>query len=403
MEAGLFGVPPELLQQVIQEENEKRRADFAAANPYAQVGMLAGSAGESARGLLGGEDPRLKRAKELDAIKQEIAQFGITDEAQMFKVAAQKLREKGYLQEAMGAMKAGQELALKRAQEIKALRESPHKPGSFGEKVELFEQMKQRLAANPEDQNAKEMLGYIQGELAGTSQEKHLGGGVMQRKDGTTYINSSLRDALLAEKKAGKTDISIPISTEKKYGEQFAGKIAESDYNLREAATKAPDLAERALSIKKILDSGKVITGFGADYRLAFSKAMGLIGATDSETASNTELLFSTLARTTLDHIKESGLGAGQGFTNTDREFLEKAVAGKLNAEEKTLRQLAELSYRAAQKSGEKWNKRVKQIPRSSVEGTGIDTSSIIIPPFSNQWDLDKERRYEEWKKRQSK
>jgi hypothetical protein len=179
---------------------------------------------------------------------------------------------------------------------------------------------------------------------------------------------------------AGSTQVHV--STEKKYGEQFAGAIAKADSEMRDAAIKAPDLADRAASIKDTLSAGKVITGMGADFRLNLGKALNLVGATDAETIANTEALSVDLARNTLDAIKASGLGSGTGFSNADRDFLEKAAGGKINLEKETISRLADLSHRAATKTAEKWNSRVKQIPDSALEGTGITRDPVSIKPL---------------------
>jgi hypothetical protein len=44
----------------------------------------------------------------------------------------------------------------------------------------------------------------------------------------------------------------------------------------------------------------------------------------------------------------------------------------------RTLAELARLSRLAAEKSAESWNTRVKQIPGSALEGTGISTASNL-------------------------
>jgi hypothetical protein len=100
----------------------------------------------------------------------------------------------------------------------------------------------------------------------------------------------------------------------------------------------------------------------------------------DEETISNTEQLAVSLAQNTLDAIKASGLGSGSGFSNADRDFLEKAVGGKITLEERTLKRLATLAHRAGQKSAEKWNSRVQEIPDSALEGTGIKRTQIEVP-----------------------
>ena len=189
----------------------------------------------------------------------------------------------------------------------------------------------------------------------------------------------------LAKKKAGAAQNNVNVSTEKKYGEQFAGKVAEADVALRDAADKAPSIAENSNRILGILNSGQVFTGTGANVKLQLAKSLKLAGGNDSESIANTEVLVSSLADSTLGAIKSSGLGSGQGFTNTDRDFLEKAKSGQLTYDAESLKKLAELSYRAAVATADKYNKRIKTIPKSAIEGTGISTEPISIPPLANK------------------
>ena len=190
------------------------------------------------------------------------------------------------------------------------------------------------------------------------------------------------------DRRVPKTSVvnNINQSTEKKFGEKFAEAAAGQDIASYEAAQKAPELASRSNRIKQVLSTGKVITGFGAEPRLAFGKALGLVGANDAETIANTESLAADLSKNTLDAIKASGLGSGNGFSNADRDFLEKAAGGKITLEAATLSRLADLSHRAATLSADKWNKRSKMIPKSAMEGTGITSDPIAVPPlYGNQ------------------
>ena len=200
-----------------------------------------------------------------------------------------------------------------------------------------------------------------------------------------TYADVPLPAAVEAQKsriaKAGATNVNV--STEKKYGERFGGLIAESDAAKLAAAEKAPEAAATADRVMDLIGTGKVITGTGANARLQIAKALNLAGGTDSEKIRNTEVLVSSLAETTLGAIKSSNLGAGQGFTNADRDFLEKAKAGQLSYDAKSLAELARLSRLAAEKSAESWNTRVKQIPAAALEGTGISTEPVVVPKRS--------------------
>lgn len=200
-----------------------------------------------------------------------------------------------------------------------------------------------------------------------------------------TYADVPLPAAVEAQKsriaKSGASQQTVNVSTEKKYGERFGGLIADADAAKLAAAENAPNAAATADRVMDLISTGKVITGTGANARLQLAKALNLAGGTDSEKIRNTEVLVSSLAETTLGAIKSSNLGAGQGFTNADRDFLEKAKAGQLSYDAKSLTELARLSRLAAEKSAESWNKRVTQIPSSALEGTGISTQPVVVPP----------------------
>ena len=180
--------------------------------------------------------------------------------------------------------------------------------------------------------------------------------------------------------KAPRISQKVEVSTEKKYGEKFAGNIADADVALRDAAERAPDTAANANRILSLLQSGQVITGSAANVKLQMAKFLNLGGGNDSEAVTNTEVLISSLADSTLGAIKSSGLGSGQGFTDKDREFLERAKSGQITYEAASLKRLAELAHKAAGATADKWNKRVKTIPRSAIEGTGISTDAISVP-----------------------
>jgi hypothetical protein len=184
------------------------------------------------------------------------------------------------------------------------------------------------------------------------------------------------------EGKAPKFNLGgITLHTEKEYGEKFAGEIAKSDVALKDAAERAPETAANANRILNILQSGQVITGSAANVKLQLSKLLKLGGGSDSEAVTNTEILISSLADSTLGAIKSSGLGSGQGFTDKDREFLERAKAGQITYETASLKRLAELAHKASTATAAKWNKRVKEIPKSAIEGTGISTAPVEVAP----------------------
>jgi hypothetical protein len=234
-------------------------------------------------------------------------------------------------------------------------------------------------AAYVEDQKNKRLTGDFLG--AYNAQKE-----IFELEKNPTPENKRLIDVLRGQIKAAEkgraTTLSVGLSTEKKYGEQFAGNVAKADVDLKDAAERAPEAANTANRILELLQSGQVITGSAANIKLQMSKFLRLGGGSESEAITNTEVLLSSLADSTLGAIKSSGLGSGQGFTNSDRDFLERAKAGQITYEAASLKRLAKLAHTAAAATAGKWNKRSKTIPKSALEGTGISTENIEVSPL---------------------
>ena len=181
--------------------------------------------------------------------------------------------------------------------------------------------------------------------------------------------------------KAGASNITQ--STEKKYGEQFAGKMADRDDAKLGAAEKAPQLAESANRIIGLVNQGNLFTGPVADVKLNIARALNVVGASNEEKIANTESLISATGKSTLDAIQGAGLGTNQGFTDKDLKFLQGIAGGTIQLTAQTLTELARLQHQTATRSAESWNTRVKQLPKSATEGTGLSTAPIKVPPLS--------------------
>jgi hypothetical protein len=176
---------------------------------------------------------------------------------------------------------------------------------------------------------------------------------------------------------------TVNVSTEKKYGERFGGLIAEQDAGKLSAAEKAPQLAASANRIIGLVQQGNVFTGPIADVKLNIARALNVAGASNQEKIANTENLIAATGQSTLDAIKGAGLGTGQGFTNKDLEFLRGIAGGTINLTPQTLTELARLQHLTATRSAESWNKRVREIPRDVIQGTGLSTTPITVPPLT--------------------
>lgn len=183
-------------------------------------------------------------------------------------------------------------------------------------------------------------------------------------------------------RKAGATNVPITVSTEKKYGEAFGGKMAEVDINKFTAAEKAPQMAENANRIIELARNPNIFVGPIADIKLKIARALNVAGANTEEVISNTERLIAATSQSTLDAIKGAGLGAGQGFTDKDLQFLQGVAGGTVTLTAQTLTELAQIQHRAAVRAAEAWNKRSKQMPRDVAAGTGISLEPIVVPPL---------------------
>lgn len=201
-----------------------------------------------------------------------------------------------------------------------------------------------------------------------------------------TFADVPLPAAVEAQRsRIGKASAAnISVSTEKKYGEALAGKVADVDINKMTTAESAPRLADSANRIIDLVSRGDVFTGPAADIKLNIARALNIAGADNQQKIANTEQLIASTGQSTLDAIKGAGLGTGQGFTDKDLKFLQGIAGGTINLTAQTLTELATLQHRVATRAADAWSKRVKEIPKDALAGTGISTEPIKVPPLSS-------------------
>jgi hypothetical protein len=175
----------------------------------------------------------------------------------------------------------------------------------------------------------------------------------------------SFNDWMLQSKKAGATNISVSTKGEGKFQETLGTELAKKTVSVIDAGQAAPEQIASARRIKSVLQ-GKTFTGAGAEQLLGINNALAAAGVIDTTTGINTEMLMADMAKTTLQNIKSSGLGAGQGFSNADRDFLEKASAGKITLNAGTIKYIADLNERAGLKAIDKYNTTIKSLPQEN-------------------------------------
>ena len=185
-------------------------------------------------------------------------------------------------------------------------------------------------------------------------------------------------------KRAGANN--LVVNTGQSYTSAFGKGIADQDLNKFTAAQGAPKQIESAQKTIELLDKG-AITGFGAEYKLNLARALNVTGAKNADIIKNTEQLVANRGQAVLNNIKTSGLGAGQGFTDKDRQFLENVVGGTITLNDKTLRDLARIEMSTAKALADNWNSRVSSIPKEALAGTGI--GRVDLPTMAKPTGVD--------------
>lgn len=192
---------------------------------------------------------------------------------------------------------------------------------------------------------------------------------------GEMVPNKPLIEARKAIANAGKTDVTV--NTEKGYAGAMAKGLAEQDLAAIDAGNAAPQRIQSARAVKSFLAKNP-ITGTGAEARLAFEKALATAGLIDGVAVKNTEGLAAELASQTLDAIKTSGLGGGQGFTDKDRQFLERAKSGNIEINMETLRYLADKNEQAGVASIKRANDVIGRLKKNKTMGdVGLNVPEI--------------------------
>lgn len=172
---------------------------------------------------------------------------------------------------------------------------------------------------------------------------------------------------------------TVSVNTEKGYAGNIAEGLAKQDLAVIDAGRKAPDRVANARNIKSLLDQNP-ITGKFAEQRIALNQIFSQAGMIDGKQVADSQVLGSQLAQSTLDAIKSSGLGAGNGFSNADREFLALAKGGKIDLDAKALRRIADLNEKAAIADANKANAVIKKLKKNpNMGGVGGDLDEIPV------------------------
>jgi len=420
---GLFGMTPESYQMQQQAAARQQAAQFAQMDPFQQAnyGLYYGAnqVGGGIGGMMGAQDPMLQRISQQQSLLQEIN----PSDAASLAAGIKKASEMGNPQLALSLSDELRKLQKNQADIYKAQKEtlSPEQKNaqaladsSGAERgsnawTQTYKKELDRLtnktptaileaqALADAEQAAKETpegsperaradaivkalkLGKLQVTETGVPGQPNL----MQRVFVNPFDPSAPPVSIGSPYERATSKVSATAVTgENQYGAKFGGGIAEDDLALRKGALGANDLLTNAANTEKLLNSGNVITGAGANAKLnvlAFGQALGATGKTTDELIANTQQLQQQRSIAVLQQIKSSGLGTGQGFTDKDLKFLQDSAAGSITLSAETLRRQIEAERNAAYALAAKWNKRLTTLPQAVVGPMGLST--VELPP----------------------
>jgi hypothetical protein len=419
---GLFGMTPEAYQLNQQAAARQQAAQFAQMDPFQQANygiyLGANQIGGGIGGLLGAQDPMLQRISQQQALLQEIN----PSDAASLAAGIKRASEMGNPQLALSLSDTLRNLQKTQAETYKAYKEalSPEQKNAAA----LADSSAQRGSPEWAQAYKKELDRLTNKTPTAILEAQALADAEQAAKDAPEGSPERARaDAIVKALRLGKLQVTetgvpgqpnlmqrvfvnpfdvnaapVPIGSpyeratskvsatavtgENQYGAKFGGGIAEEDLALRKGAVGAKDLLTNAINTEKLLNSGNVITGAGANAKLnvlAFGQALGATGKTTDELIANTQQLQQQRSVAVLQQIKSSGLGTGQGFTDKDLKFLQDSAAGSITLSAETLRRQVEAEKHAAYALAEKWNKRLTTLPQAVVGPMGL--SNVELPP----------------------
>jgi len=170
----------------------------------------------------------------------------------------------------------------------------------------------------------------------------------------------------------GKKEPGVKVATTVNTGpnafEQGVGKEAATafgtEYESAKTAAAALPSYDRAL---QLLDSG-IISGTGADARLAMARALKTAGIYDGD-VSNTDEYLALTGKFVAEEIK--AFGAGTGLSDADREFARKMAGGEIAVNADSLRRILNVGRKARANKIDFYNKRRESLlPNYPVVGT---------------------------------
>ena len=157
----------------------------------------------------------------------------------------------------------------------------------------------------------------------------------------------------------------------------------------RGLAQQAANLFPVFADAKKIVDSGKIITGAGANVRLQMAKILAPFGINEEE-VSNSEVLQARLAIPVMSLVRN--LGSGAGITEKDVQFVESTVGRNLSLEPESIKRLIDIGNKISKTTVDNYQSRLNATfpegDKDRESGIARRSLQIFIPPLGLAQDI---------------
>ena len=174
-----------------------------------------------------------------------------------------------------------------------------------------------------------------------------------------TKTKSQVEYEIARAKEMAKTDPGL-VSREaeaKKTGEDAAAFNAKQYDQVLESKRSLDNVA----NLKKELASSDAITGIGADIRKNIARVRAFFGSKYAgKVVTDTELLNAMTGAETYPLMKALGITSQMMNTPDERNFIREMFLGDITLNKDTLLRLADIREKAAKKTIDDWNSRVK-------------------------------------------
>lgn len=190
-----------------------------------------------------------------------------------------------------------------------------------------------------------------------------------------------------------KNVITIDQRGKGKYAETVGAKVAEGDVAFVNTVEKAADTLPKINETLKLLKTGDITTGFGAEFLLNVNRARSQLMADKKagKTVTDTQVLDAMLGSEVFPMIDALGIGARGLDTPAEREFLRGVFTGTIQMNKETLVRLTEIRKNVAERAVTKFNKRLGEgYFKRYEEALGRNLKPIELPaqePTVSNWE----------------